>query len=71
LSAADLRRILDPRAFLESRATEGSANPRHTTDHIRLLTDATDRHTAWHTRQTEKITAAIAGLERAARSLSA
>jgi argininosuccinate lyase len=71
LSVADLRRVLDPRAFLESRATEGSVNPRHTTDHIRLLTDAIDRHAAWHARQTDKIKAAIAGLEGTARGLSA
>lgn len=71
LGAADLHRILDPRAFLETRVTEGSANPRHAADHIRLLNEATDGHTAWHAQQTDKITAAIAALERTARALSA
>jgi argininosuccinate lyase len=71
LDAADLRRILDPRAFLESRATEGSSNPGHTSDHIRLLTEAIDGHAAWHTRQSEKVTAAVSRLEETARTLSA
>jgi argininosuccinate lyase len=71
LGTVDLRRILDPRAFVESRVTEGSASPRHTADHTGRLTEATDAHAAWHARQTEKITTAVAELERAARALSA
>ena len=71
LETAELRRILDPRAFLESRVTEGSANPRHAADHIRLLGEATDGHAAWHARQTQTIATAIAALERTARGLSA
>jgi hypothetical protein len=71
LGETELRRLLDPRAFLDSRVTEGSANPRHTADHVRALTEAADRHAAWHARETDKTTTAVARLEGTAKELSA
>lgn len=69
LGSAELRRILDPQAFLQTRVSEGSANPRHVADHLQALNTAVAAHAAWHTQQTDKVTRAIAALERTARAL--
>jgi argininosuccinate lyase len=71
LGAAELRRALDPKAFVESRVSEGSANPRRVAEHIDLLQEAAAGHEAWRRAQRARIDAAVAGLEREARRRAA
>jgi argininosuccinate lyase len=70
LGSAELRQILDPQTFIETRVTEGSANPRHVAAHLTQLTDTVGGHTERHARQADRVTRAIAALEQTARKLA-
>ena len=68
---AELRTILDARAFVDSRATEGSVNPTQVRAHAERMAALLDAHTRWHKTATSKRDAAIAELERLARAIAA
>ena len=70
IPVAELREILDARAFLTSRATEGSVHPDETRAHNTALSEALDGHRAeWGARK-DRADDAIAALIARARALS-
>jgi argininosuccinate lyase len=71
LTTAEVRQALDAAAFLESRVSEGSVNPRHVRAHIRDLARAVDAHFRSHADTTARVSAALAGLDARARELAA
>ncbi|MFO0996022.1 MAG: argininosuccinate lyase [Alphaproteobacteria bacterium] len=70
LSNAELREILNARAFVESRATEGSVNPAQVRSHADQLEGRLGEHAAWLDDQSARIRTALAELERRARALA-
>jgi argininosuccinate lyase len=70
LGATELRQMLDPWVFIETRVSEGSVNPNRVTDHINLMNDVIAGHTDWHKQRTQRVTQALALLEREAHSLA-
>jgi argininosuccinate lyase len=71
VGAADVRRLLDARHFVETRVTEGSVNPREVLAHVTRLEAAIGSHTDWHADRTARADRAIAGLLERARALAA
>ena len=67
----ELRRVLDARAFLESRVTEGSVNPALVREHAETLTKTVAEHASWHRGEAARIETAIAALLARARALAA
>jgi argininosuccinate lyase len=61
LTAAELGRILDPRAFVESRTTEGSVNPREVRVHVRDAEAALDGRRRWQEAKADHRQASRAG----------
>jgi argininosuccinate lyase len=70
LTAGELEQALDPRSFLETRASEGSPNPRHVLEHIAVLAHALNAHAAWHQGASARVDLALAALRERARQLS-
>jgi argininosuccinate lyase len=70
LEAEELRRLLDPQVFIETRVSEGSVNPRQVGDHIRLMNDVIARHADRQRQRADRVAEAIAALEREARALA-
>ena len=70
IPVAELRDILDARAFLTSRATEGSVHPDETRAHNTALTKALDGHRAEWGERKDRTDDAIAALIARARALS-
>ncbi len=68
---AELRRILDARAFVDSRVTEGSVNPSKVRAHAEQVDALADEHARWHVAAVAKRDQAIAELERRARAIAA
>ena len=62
LTTAELRHLLDPRAFVESRVTEGSVNPDRVREHVaRAEVDRAEQQ-AWLAAARQKVDAATAEL---------
>ncbi len=70
ISAAELRRLLDPRHFVESRVTEGSVNPREVEAHAAQAERALAAHAAWHAERAVHVRRAVDGLVERARALA-
>jgi argininosuccinate lyase len=70
LTAADLRRLLDARHFVETRISEGSVQPGRVREHLDLVRGLVDRHSDWLGQETRRVRQAIADLEKLARSLA-
>ena len=70
ISGKDLRKTLDARAFLTSRATDGSVHPRETRAHQKVLLKALIEHQRdWQNRR-RQVDSAIAALLARARDLA-
>jgi argininosuccinate lyase len=69
LSAEELRRLLDPRHFVESRVTEGSVNPREVRAHAEDAEAVLTEHGRWHTAKSDHARRAIESLVARARAL--
>ena len=70
MDTADLRRLLDARAFLTSRATAGSVHPSETRAHGVRLAVRLDEHRVWQESGRERVDAAIRSLITRARELA-
>jgi argininosuccinate lyase len=71
LPAAEVRRLLDPRHFVETRVTEGSANPRQVRAHLAEAERALAAHAGWHAERAGQVARAVEGLVARARDLAA
>ena len=71
VEAADVRRLLDARHFVETRVTEGSVNRREVLAHVTLVEAALGTHARWHADRTANAERAIATLLERARALAA
>jgi argininosuccinate lyase len=69
-TAAEVRRLLDPRHFVESRVTEGSVHPREVLAHAAQAGEALADHVRWHAETAGRIAGAIETLVARARSLA-
>ena len=67
---ADLRRLLDARAFLDSRATTGSVHPDETRTHRAALAARLQEHRTWHESTKANAESSVHGLIRRARALA-
>ena len=67
---ADLREILDARAFLASRTTTGSVHPSQTRAHRARLAARLEEHRSWHEDARARVDAAVGGLIRRAREMA-
>ena len=67
---ADLRRLLDARAFLDSRATIGSVHPDETRAHRAGLAERLEEHRSWQEARKASTEDAIRALMRRARELA-
>jgi len=70
LTVDELRTALDARHFVESRASEGSPNPRHVRAHAALVRAAVEAHTRWHADTSQRAARAIETLVERARALA-
>jgi argininosuccinate lyase len=70
-SATELRRLLDPGHFVESRVTEGSVNPREVLAHVAQTERALTAHAQWHADRAAQVGGAVDGLVARARTLAA
>ena len=70
MDAADLRRLLDARAFLTSRATTGSVHPSETSTHRAQLAARLEEHRSWQETGRARVEAAVRGLIDRARELA-
>jgi argininosuccinate lyase len=70
LTVDELRRALDARHFVESRASEGSPSPHHVRSHAAQARAAVDEHARWHAEASARATAAIEALMARARLLA-
>jgi argininosuccinate lyase len=70
VTAAEVRRLLDPRHFVETRVTEGSVNPREVLAHVAQAETALAVHARWHAEKTAYVERAIAALLDRARALA-
>jgi argininosuccinate lyase len=71
VSETELRRLLDPRHFVETRVTEGSVNPREVLAHVTQVERALTAHAQWHAARTAQVESAVEGLVSRARALAA
>ena len=67
---ADLRRLLDARAFLDSRATTGSVHPEETRAHRARLAARLEEHRSWQETRKANVEDAILTLTSRARELA-
>ena len=67
---AELRRLLDARAFLESRVTAGSVRPEETRAHRAELAARLEEHLIWQEATGKRVETAVRGLIRRARELA-
>ena len=67
---ADLREVLDARAFLTSRATTGSVHPAQTRAHRAALSARLEEHRSWQEASVARAESAVRGLIRRARELA-
>ena len=67
---ADLREVLDARAFLASRATTGSVHPAQTRAHRAGLSARLEEHRSWQEASVARAESAVRGLIRRARELA-
>jgi argininosuccinate lyase len=70
-TAAEVRRLLDPRHFVETRVSEGSVHPREVLAHVALAEAALGAHARWHAEAAGRIERAIQALLDRARALAA
>jgi len=70
LTEAELRQMLDPRHFVESRVTEGSVNPREVRAHVEEAEATLAEHGRWHVAKTDHVRRATLGLVARARALA-
>ena len=70
-SEAELRGLLDPRRFVETRVTEGSVNPREVLAHVAQTERALTAHAQWHADRAAHVGRAVEGLVARARALAA
>jgi argininosuccinate lyase len=71
VSGTELRRLLDPRHFVETRVTEGSVNPREVLAHVAQAEHALAAHTRWHAERAGRVARAVDTLVARARDLAA
>jgi argininosuccinate lyase len=69
VTESELRRLLDPRHFLETRVTEGSVNPRAVLAHVTQAEQALAVHAGWHADRTTRVDRAVDALIARAREL--
>ena len=67
---ADLRRLLDAREFLDTRATTGSVRPAETRAHRAALSGRLEEHRSWHETAAAQAESAVRGLIHRARELA-
>ena len=67
---ADLRRLLDAREFLDTRATTGSVRPAETRAHRAALSARLEEHRSWHETAAARAESAVRGLIHRARELA-
>ena len=70
MNAADLRRLLDARDFLTSRATTGSVHPSETRADRARLAGRIEAHRSWQEASSAEVNAAVRGLIARARDLA-
>jgi argininosuccinate lyase len=70
VSAAELRRLLDARHFVETRVTEGSVNPREVLAHVAHAELALAAHAGWCAERVAHVGRAVEGLVARARGLA-
>jgi argininosuccinate lyase len=68
---AEVRRLLDPRHFLETRVTEGSVNPREVLAHVAEAEHTLAARAGWHADRTTRVARAVEGLVARARAIAA
>jgi argininosuccinate lyase len=71
VAETELRRLLDPRHFVESRVTEGSVNPREVLAHVGHAERALAAHARWHADRAAHVARAVEALVARARTLAA
>jgi argininosuccinate lyase len=71
MAETELRRLLDPRHFVETRVTEGSVNPREVLAHIAQAERALEGHARWHADREAHVGRAVEALVTRARALAA
>jgi argininosuccinate lyase len=71
VAEAELRRLLDPRHFVESRVTEGSVNPRQVLAHVAEMERVLTARTRWHADRVAQVEGALDRLVARARALAA
>ena len=67
---ADLRRLLDARECLDTRATTGSVRPAETRAHQATLSGRLEEHRSWHEGAASQVESAVRGLLLRARELA-
>ncbi len=70
MTGDEVREILDARAFLDSRVTEGSVRPKETRKHCAALSKALETHRELWTKRKGAVERAIAELSRRAQELA-
>ena len=66
----ELRQLLDPRHFIETRISEGSASPRRADEQVASIREALSRHHGWYVQKAALIRDATDNLLAVARALA-
>jgi len=66
----ELRRLLDPRHFIETRISEGSVSPRRADEQVVSIREALSRHHGWYAQKAALIRNATDNLLAVARALA-